>query len=66
MEYTKVEFVNYKGSLTPVNYLKGDGMCTCNYCNWVNWTSFCVKFLGKIYCYDCFVKLLKELNANEK
>lgn len=58
MECTKVEFVYFKGSLCPVNYLFGNGSCFCNYHNWHDWTSACVKFFGKIYCIDCFKKIL--------
>lgn len=57
MKYSKVDFIKYHGSVTPVNYLKGDGFCTCQNCRTYTWTDWCVKFLGKIYCYDCFEKI---------
>lgn len=57
MKYSKVVFIDFHGSLTPVNYLKGDGFCTCSYCHVYMWTDWCVKFLGKIYCYDCLSKI---------
>ena len=56
MKTKKVTFDKINGSIIPVEYLEGEGLCTCKKCQTLTWTSGCVRIYGKVYCWYCYNK----------